>query len=51
MILKQIRDNVIEDPLTDSDDEEDVEKSRQDAKHRRRKQLIKNLMVMGKKVG
>ena len=38
-MLKRIKDNAIEEPLTSSDDKEDVEESRKDAKHRRRKQF------------
>ena len=36
-MLKRIRDDATEEPLTSLDDEEDVEESRKDAKHRRRK--------------
>ena len=47
-MLKRIRDDVREEPLTSSDDEEDVEESRKDAKHRRRKQLVKSMKTVGK---
>ena len=36
-MLKRIKDEVAEKPLTSSDDEGDVEESRRDAKHRKRK--------------
>ena len=47
-MLKQIKEDAIEEPLTSSDGEEDVEESRKDAKHRRRKQLLKSMMTIGK---
>ena len=47
-MLKRIRDDIREEPLTSSDDEEDVEESRKDAKHRRRKQLVKSMKTVGK---
>ena len=47
-MLKQIKDDAIEEPLTSLDDQEDVEESRKDAKHRRRKQLLKSMMTVGK---
>ena len=46
-MLKRIRDDATEEPLTSSDDEEDVEESRKDAKHRRRKQLVKSMKTVG----
>ena len=46
-MLKQIKDDVAEDPLTSSDDEADVEESRKDVKHRRRKQLVKSMKTLG----
>ena len=49
-MLKQIRDDTTEEPLTSWDDEEDVEESRKDAKHRRRKQLIKSMKTVGKMI-
>ena len=36
-----------EEPLTSSDEEEDVEESRRDAKHRKRKQLVKSMKTLG----
>ena len=36
-----------EEPLTSSDDEEDVEESRRDVKHRKRKQLVKSMKTLG----
>ena len=36
--------------LTSSDDEEDVAESRRDAKHRRRKELLRSMTNLGKKV-
>ena len=36
-----------EEPLTSSDDEVDVEESRRDAKHRKRKQLVKSMKMLG----
>ena len=47
-MLKRIRDDAREEPLMSSDDEEDVDESRKDAKHRRRKQLVKSMMTVGK---
>ena len=47
-MLKRIKDDAIEEPLTSLDDKEDVEESRKDAKHRRRKQLVKSMMMVGK---
>ena len=47
-MLKRIRDDATEEPLTSSDDEEDVAESRKDAKHRRRKQLVKSMKTVGK---
>ena len=47
-MLKRIRDDATEEPLTSSDDEGDVEESRKDAKHRRRKQLVKSMKTVGK---
>ena len=49
-MLKRIRDDAIEEPLTSSDDEEDVEESRRDAKHRKRKQLVKSMKTLGEKI-
>ena len=46
-MLKRIKDDAVEDPLTSSDDEEDVEESRRDAKHRRRKELVKSMKTLG----
>ena len=46
-MLKRIKDDVEEEPLTSSDDEEDVEESRRDAKHRKRKQLVKSMKTLG----
>ena len=46
-ILKRIKDDVAEEPLTSSDEEEDVEESRRDAKHRKRKQLVKSMKMLG----
>ena len=46
-MLKQIKDDVAEEPLTSSDDEEDVEESRRDVKHRKRKQLVKSMKTLG----
>ena len=46
-MLKQIKDDVAEEPLTSLDDEEDVEESRRDAKHRKRKQLVKSMRMLG----
>ena len=36
-----------EEPLTSSDDEEDVEESRRDVKHRKRKPLVKSMKTLG----
>ena len=36
-----------EEPLTSSDDKEDVEESRRDVKHRKRKQLVKSMKTLG----
>ena len=47
-MLKQIKDDMAEEPLTSSDDEADVEESRRDAKHRKRKQLVKSMKTLGK---
>ena len=49
-MLRRIRDDVEEEALTSSDDEEDMAESRRDAKHRRRKELIRSLTTVGKKV-
>ena len=49
-MLRQIRDDVEEEALTSSDDEEDVAESRRDAKHRRRKELLRSMTNLGKKV-
>ena len=49
-MLIRIKDDVKEEPLTSLDDEEDVEESRKDAKHRRRKQLVKSLRMVGKMI-
>ena len=49
-MLRRIRDDVEEEMLTSSDDEEDMAESRRDAKHRRRKELIRSLANVGKKV-
>ena len=46
-MLKQIKDDVAEEPLTSSDDEEDVEESKRDVKHRKRKQLVKSIKTLG----
>ena len=46
--MKRIRDEATEEPLTSSDDKEDVEESRKDTKHRRRKQLVKSINTVGK---
>ena len=46
-MLKRIKDDVAEEPLTSSDDEGDVEESRRDAKHRKRKQLVKSMKTLG----
>ena len=46
-ILKRINDDVAEESLTSSDDEEDVEESRRDVKHRKRKQLVKSMKTLG----
>ena len=45
-MLKQIKDDVAEKPLTSLEDEEDVEESRRDAKHRKRKQLVKSMKTL-----
>ena len=47
-ILKRIKDDAKEEPLTSSDDKEDVEESRKDVKHRKRKQLVKSMKMVGK---
>ena len=47
-MLKQIKDDTREEPLTSSDHEGNVEESRKDAKHRRRKQLVKSMKMVGK---
>ena len=49
-LLRRIRDDVEEEALTSSDDEEDMAESRRDAKHRRRKELIRSLTTVGQKV-
>ena len=49
-MLKCLREDVKEEPLTSSDDEEDVEESRKDARHRRRKHLVKSLKTVGKMI-
>ena len=46
-MLKRIKDDVAEEPLTSSDDEDDVEESRRDVKHRKRKQLVKSMKTLG----
>ena len=46
-MLKRMKDDVVEDPLTSLDDEADVEESRRDAKHRWRKQLVKSMKTLG----
>ena len=46
-MLKRIKDDVEEEPLMSLDDEEDVEESRRDAKHRKRKQLVKSMKTLG----
>ena len=46
-MLKRIKDDVAEEPLTSSDDKEDVEESRRDVKHRKRKQLVKSMKTLG----
>ena len=46
-MLKQIKDDMEEEPVTSSDDEEDVEESRRDAKYRKRKQLVKSMKTLG----
>ena len=46
-MLKRIKDDMAEEPLTSLDDEEDVEESRRDAKHRKRKQLVKSMKTLG----
>ena len=45
-MLKRIKDDVAEEPLTSSDDEEDVEESRRDVKHRRT-QVVKSMKMLG----
>ena len=42
-MLKQIKDDMAEEPLMSSDEKEDVEESRRDVKHRKRKQLVKSM--------
>ena len=49
-MLRRIKDDVEEEPLTSLDDEEDVEESRKDARHKRRKQLVKSLKMVGKMI-
>ena len=46
-MLKRIKDDVAEEPLTSSDDKVDVEESRRDAEHRKRKQLVKSMKTLG----
>ena len=46
-MLKQIKDDMAEEPLTSSDDKEDVEDSRRDVKNRKRKQLVKSMKTLG----
>ena len=46
-MLKRIKDDVEEEPVTSLVDEEDVEESRRDAKHRKRKQLVKSMKMLG----
>ena len=46
-MLKRIKDDVAEEPLMSSDDKEDVEESRRDVKHRKRKQLVKSMKTLG----
>ena len=41
-MLKRIKDDVAGEPLMSSDDKNDVEESRRDVKHRKRKQLVKS---------
>ena len=45
-MLKQIKDDVAEEPLTSLEEEEDVEESRRDAKHRKRKRLVKSMKTL-----
>ena len=47
-MLKRIKDDIKEEPLTSLDDEEDVEELKKDAKHRKRKQLVKSMKMVGK---
>ena len=42
-----MKDDVAEEPLMSSDDEEDVEESRRDVKHRKRQQLVKSMKTPG----
>ena len=46
-MLKRIKDDVAEEPLMSTDEEEDVEESRRDVKHRKRKQLVKSMKMLG----
>ena len=46
-MLKRIKDDMAEEPLMSLDDEKDVEESRRDAKHRKRKQLVKSMKMLG----
>ena len=46
-MLKRIKDDVAEEPLMSLDEEEDVEESRRDVKHRKRKQLVKSMKRLG----
>ena len=46
-MLKRIKDDAAEEPLTSSDDKDDVEESRRDVKHRKRKQLVKSMKTLG----
>ena len=49
-MLKRIKDDVKDEPLMSLHDEEDVEESRRDAKHRRRKQLVKSMKTLGEMI-
>ena len=49
-MLRWIRDDTEEEVLTSSDDEEDMAESRRDAKHRRRKELLRSMTNVGKMV-
>ena len=47
-MLKRIKDDVAEEPLLSSNHEVDVEDSRRDVKHRKRKQLVQPMKMIGK---